>query len=426
MYRVARSDSQNAGISQVIEHNSYTAFRANLLVIVAVLFFALSVVAVAQVRYVDPRDDEKYYSIAAPNTFEWTPEQRVSAFRNAEKILPSRRIPASEQPHPIPYSPTDLGNFEFQNGGETLSLDDYFSRTNVAGLLVIKDGKILYERYGLGKDENSRWISFSVAKSAVSLLIGAAIHDGYINSIDDAATDYLARLKGSSYDQSTIRSLLQMASGVQWNEDYDDPDSDIQTAARFGWNTLKLYDYLSDLPRVSAPGEEFNYNTAETNLTGTLLRSAIGNNLSAYLAEKIWKPFGMEADAYWRLAEPGGGEVGGCCISATLRDYGRIGMFALSGGLLPDGTRVLPENWMNESTAPSNGNDEYGYFWWLTRPGEYTAWGIYGQIIHINPDADIVIAMHSAWDIAEDEKHVAVTTAFITSLTDAVAELRSE
>ena len=138
---------------------------------------------------------------------------------------------------------------------------------SVAGLLVIKDGHILYERYGLGNTEDSRWISYSVAKSVVSMLFGAAIQDGYIKSVDEKVTEYLPRLKGSSYDQSSIANLLQMASGVQWNEDYADP----------------------------------------------------------------------EFDASWNLTEPGGGEFGGCCINATLRDYGRIGLFAMANGRLSDG-----------------------------------------------------------------------------------------
>ncbi len=142
-------------------------------------------------------------------------------------------------------------------------------------------------------------------------------------------------MKGSAYDNTTIKDLLQMASGVQWNEDYADPDSDIATAS---WQTPSLYDFLRDKPRVAEAGERFNYNTAETNLAGTLLRSAIGNNLSSYLSEKIWQPFGMEADASWQLTEPNGGEFGGCCINATLRDYARLGLFALENGTLADGT----------------------------------------------------------------------------------------
>jgi CubicO group peptidase (beta-lactamase class C family) len=299
-----------------------------------------------------------------------------------------------------------------------MTVDDYVRRQRVGGLLVIHDGDVVYERYGLGNDENTRWISFSVAKSVVAMLIGAAIQDGYIDSVDEPVTAYLPRLADSSYQDTTIRNLLQMASGVAWNEDYADPQSDV---ARASYETLALYEYLRDKPRAAAPGERFNYNTAETNLAGTLLRAAIGNNLATYLEENIWQPFGMEADAYWQLTEPGGGEFGGCCISATLRDYGRLGLFALGGGVLPDGTRVLPENWMAESTTPSEGFDGYGYFWWLKESGAYEASGIFGQGIYIDPQHDVVIALHSARPDASRDEDWALQDALYEALAQAVA-----
>ena len=221
----------------------------------------------------------------------------------------------------------------------------------------------------------------------------------------------------SSYDQSSIRNMLQMASGVEWNEDYADPEADVNRAT---WATLDMYEYLRHKPRGNTPGEIFNYNTAETNLAGTLLCSAIGNNLSTYLSEKIWQPFGMEADAWWVLTEPGGGEFGGCCISATLRDYGRIGLFALNNGKLADGTEVLAPNWMTESTSPSKGYAGYGYFWWLTNEAVFTAVGIFGQGIYINREQNVVIALHSARPVADDDNDWAWQDALYAALTNAL------
>jgi CubicO group peptidase (beta-lactamase class C family) len=281
----------------------------------------------------------------------WTPEQQVAGYRNSDNIFHTRSIASGDSVYPLPYERVDLGDVEVRLNDASMTLDEYFTRQSVAGLLVIKDGKILYERYGLGNNPESKWISYSVAKSVVSMLIGAAIQDGYIKSVDEKVTQYLPRLKGSSYDQSSIANLLQMASGVQWNEDYSDPESDVGSAS---WDTIDLYEHLRNKPRLDEPGELFNYNTAETNLAGTLLRSAIGNNLSTYLSEKIWQPFGMEFDASWNLTEPGGGEFGGCCINATLRDYGRIGLFALANGRLADGSEVLPPDWMADSTTRSS------------------------------------------------------------------------
>ena len=368
----------------------------------------------------DPADDLLHLG-PQENILFWSPQQQVPSYRNIDKIFPTRPIKAGDFIHALPLAPADLDNLQIVNEDTALSLDEYFVRQRVAGLLVIKNGKIVYERYGLGNTQDSVWISFSVAKSVTSMLVGAAIADGYIKSVDEKVTDYLPRLKGSSYDQASIRNIMQMSSGVQWNEDYADPKSDINISTT-EWETVNLYEYLRHKPRDVAPGEVFNYNTAETNLVGTLLRSAIGNNLSTYLSEKIWKPFGMEADANWMLSERGGGEWGGCCISATLRDYGRIGLVAMNGGVLGDGSRVLPEGWMKASTAPSKGFAGYGYLWWLSENGAFAASGIFGQGIHINAAEKLVIAVHSARKVASEDADWALEDALFAALTKALTK----
>jgi CubicO group peptidase (beta-lactamase class C family) len=346
----------------------------------------------AEAPFIDPAQDAEHFGSIDKVLF-WTPEEQVAGYRNMDKLTPVRWIRAGDSPLTLPERPLDLDAVPL--------VHEYLERQSVAGLLVIKDGAVVYERYRLGNDRATRWISYSVTKSVVSMLIGAAIQDGYIRSVDEPVTDYLPRLKGSAYDDARIRDLLQMASGVAWDETYNDPDSDINQAS---WSTLALYDYLDDKPRNGKPGDVFNYNTAETNLAGNLLRAAIGNNLSAYLERKIWQPFGMEADANWNLTEPGGGEFGGCCINATLRDYGRLGLFALNNGRLADGTPVLPKDWMEQSTTPSQSAPFYGYFWWLVGNGAFRASGIFGQGIYVDPAANVVIAQHSARpDASRDE-----------------------
>jgi CubicO group peptidase (beta-lactamase class C family) len=379
------------------------------------LLCSYSLAANAEAPYIDPANDQKHFG-SSDNVLFWTPEQQVAGFRNSDRIFDTRRIEAGGSVYPLPYERVDLGDVEIKLDEASMTVNEYFKKQSVAGLLVIKDGHILYERYGLGNDEDSKWISYSVAKSVVSMLIGAAIQDGYIESVDEKVTQYLPRLKGSSYDQSSIANLLQMASGVQWNEDYADPDSDVASAS---WDTIDLYEYLGSKPRLSEPGDVFNYNTAETNLAGTLLRSAIGNNLSTYLSEKIWRPFGMESDASWNLTEPGGGEFGGCCINATLRDYGRIGLFALVDGRLADGTEVLPSEWMRASTTPSKGYEGYGYFWWLSGKGVFRASGIFGQGIYIDRNENLVIALHSARHTASEDTDWAWQSALFKAVTEA-------
>jgi len=309
----------------------------------------------ADAPLIDPADDAANFG-AIDNILFWTVPQKIAGFRNMPQLTPTRSIAAGPVPYPLPYKPADLSRLTFRFDNSELSLDDYVRQQNVAGLLVVKDGFIVYERYELGNTAESRWMSWSVAKSVTSLLVGAAIQDGYIKSVDEKVSDYLPRLKGSSYDDVSIRALLQMTSGVAWNEDYVDPGSDINTIR---WDTLGVYEALRLKPRVAPPGAVFSYNTAETNLVGTLLRSAIGNNLSTYLGEKIWRPFGMEYSASWNLTEAGG-------------------VFAASG--------------------------------------------IFGQAIHVDPAHSLVIAQHSAREAASAPADWALQAAFFAALTAELSE----
>jgi len=377
-----------------------------------VLISAWAHIVHADAPYIDPVDDEANFGPPGEDLF-WTTAQKVAGFRNLEKLAWTRTIEAGGDIYPLPVRKIDLSDFQFNFEETVITLEDYIREQNVAGLLIIKDGYIVYERYELGNTAESRWLSWSVAKSVTSLLVGAAIKDGYIESVDEKVSDYLPRLKNSSYDDVTIRHLMHMVSGVEWNEDYADPEADINTIE---WDTLSVYEQLRDKPRAADPGTLFNYNTAETNLIGTLLRSAIGNNLSTYLTEKIWRPFGMESIAYWELSEPGGGEFGGSSISATLRDYGRIGLFAMRNGKLADGTRVLPDGWIAESTTSSPGYEYYGYLWWLRGEGAFAASGIFGQGIHIDPAHNLVIAQHGALEVASQRSDWAPRLAFFRAI----------
>ncbi|MDT8369727.1 MAG: serine hydrolase domain-containing protein [Longimicrobiales bacterium] len=344
----------------------------------------------------------------------WSPEEQQAGFPNYDRIFPTRKIPASTRPRPLPAAATPLEDVSWSFEGETLDLEDFLAETHVEGLIVLQDGAILLERYTGDHTPERRWVSYSVSKSVVSLLVGAAIRDGYIESVRDPVTKYVPLLEGSSYDEVRIRDLLQMSSGVEWNEDYSDANSD--SSREIDFDGFERLHFLGGKPRVAEPGSRFNYSTGEIFLAGAVVRGAIGNNLSAYLHRKIWGPFGMEHDANWMLVEPGGAEYAGCCISATLRDYARLGLFALSGGVLEDGSRVLPEGWMAESTAPAAANDGYGYLWWLNDDGSYGARGIFGQMIHVDPELDVVIAMHSAWPQPTGRAWSARRAAFLDAL----------
>lgn len=386
--------------------------------ITAIFLLTSLAASLADAPYIDPADDEANFGDIEKILF-WSTAQKVAGFRNMEALAWTRAVPAATDPLPLPAEPFDLSGFRFTYQDAVYSIDEYVRSHHVAGLIIVQNGKVLYERYELGNTQDSLWISWSVAKSVTSLLVGAAIQDGYIESVDEKVSDYLPRLKGSSYDDVTIRNLMQMASGVAWDEDYADPQSDINTIV---WDTLSVYEQLRHKPRFAEPGAEYNYNTAETNLVGTLVRAAIGNNLSTYLSQKIWQPFGMEHDALWNLSEDGGGEFGGSSLNASLRDYARIGLFVLNNGRTPAGEHVLPAEWISESTAPSPANPRYGYLWWLRGGGAFAASGIFGQAIHIHPESKLVIAQHSAREAASDPDDWAKQLAFFKALTAELQE----
>lgn len=325
----------------------------------------------------------------------WSQPQRDAAFRALDRLpilARARVIPAGPTPVPLPPGPAlQL----------PLDLAAYMAGQRSAALLVVHDGKLRLERYGLGFDADGRWTSFSVAKSITSTLVGAALRDGHIRSMDDKVTDHIPEMKGSAYDAVSIRQLLTMTSGVRWKEDYSDPHSDV---ARFNNHKPEdgvdaLESYLRKLPREVPAGTRWNYSTGETNLVGVLVARATKKPLATYLSEKIWVPGGMEQQATWILSRTGQ-EISGCCIQAASRDFARFGLFILNGARA-NGQAIVPDGWLAEATTrrteiarPGRG---YGYQWWTHDDGSFFATGIFGQGIFIDPKRKLVIASNGNW-----------------------------
>ncbi len=334
------------------------------------------------------------------NVLFWSSEQRDAGFRAMDRLpilSQSRVIAAGNSVYPLPAgAPLDIG----------VDVDAFMHEQHAAALVIVHNGKVRLEQYGLDFGPEGRWTSFSVAKSFTSTLVGAAIQDGYINSIDDMVSDYIPDLKGSAYDNVTIKQLLTMTSGVAWNEDYADPQSDV---ARFNSHQAEpgvdvTVSYMRQLKAEAEPGTKWVYKTGETNLIGVLASSAANKPLAQYLSEKVWKPFGMQQDATWLLGSTGH-EISGCCVQAATRDFARFGLFMLGGGVA-GGDQVLPEGWIAEATtrqadigAPGRG---YGYQWWTLDDGAYIAQGIFGQGIFIDPNRQLVIASNGNWPQATD------------------------
>ncbi|MDG2459565.1 MAG: serine hydrolase [Luminiphilus sp.] len=347
--------------------------------------------------------------------------ERRLAFAHFDALYPTRTVQANGSGVPLPEALIDLTQIPFTANDNDLMLGDLLQSEHLLGLIVVKNGDVLMEHYAPDHAKDSRWVTFSVTKSVTSLLIGAAIQDGYIDSADDPIVKYLPRLAGTEYGKSRVRDILHMASGIAWNEDYQDPESDVARAGAL--NGVELTDYLGRLPRVAEPGARFNYNTAESNLLGEILRSAIGMNAAPYLSQKIWQPMGMEYDANWLLSLPQDRETGGCCISAALRDYARLGLFALADGVLPSGARVVPEGWIAASTTPSQGYEGYGYKWWLYGDQRFGARGVFGQAIFVDAKANLVIAAHGNGQIASGSDHNRELDAALLAISDFLRSL---
>ena len=332
------------------------------------------------------------------------PDIQVNTFRNIDRLFPTRTVARGNAVSELPLSKQPLQDFAYSVDDQTYDLYDVLSMNRVSGLLIIQNGEILFEQYLLGNDRDTRWMSMSVVKSITATLIGAAIQDGFIRSIDDPIVNYLPRFKGSAYDGVTVKHLLQMSSGVAWNETYTDPASDRRRMleAQLSQQPGAILDLMASLPRAAMPGTVWNYSTGETQLAGALVQAATGKPVAQYLSDKIWSKLGMQANANWWLQSADGLEIGGSGLSATLRDYARLGLFWLNDGVITtDGKpqRVLPEGWMKAASSRQNIGGktvDYGYMLWPLHGNSYAAEGIFGQYLFVDPDKQLVVAMWSA------------------------------
>ena len=333
----------------------------------------------------------------------WTVKQRDAGFRALDQVpwlAPYNLVKAGGTSLPLPQGkPLALPQAE---------LDAFMASQRTAGLVILQDGKVRLERYGLGFSAGQRWTSFSVGKSMTSTLIGVAMKQGKINSFDDPLTRYIPALNGSVYDGVSVGQLLTMTTGVGWNEDYTDPNSDVALflKAKPDPGMEAAVSYMRKLKRVAPAGTRWNYSSGETKLVGVLLREATGQSAASYLSEHIWRPFGMEQDATWML-DASGKEMTDCCVQATTRDFARFGLFML-GGAKTEGKSIVADEYLAKALtkqaeigAPGYG---YGFQWWTHDSGDYQAKGIFGQGIFIDPKRRLVIASNSNWPIADGAK----------------------
>ena len=334
----------------------------------------------------------------------------VHNFRNMGEIFDSRPIKRSGPVLALASAPKSLPErFSFQ--GKERSIKEWINNTGTTGLLVIADGKIAYEQYLQGSTAESKAISWSVNKSFVSALIGAAIAEGKIASVEDPVIRYVPELATSGYAGATIQQVLEMSSGVLFTEDYADFGSSINQLGRTIALGQSMGQWIARQPSERAPGQVHHYISIDTQVLAMVLKAATGKTPTQYLEEKLWSRLGVEGDGLW-LTDATGMEIAFGGLNLRTRDYARFGLLYLHGGRNLAGEQALPAAWVQESTRPraahlqpGQGTFEgqpklgYAYQWWIptSDEGEFMAIGVYGQFVYVNPKRQVVIAKNSAY-----------------------------
>jgi CubicO group peptidase (beta-lactamase class C family) len=336
----------------------------------------------------------------------FSPEERVENHRNMKRIFPWRDIAASPAPFVFAKAETPLLT-EFQYDGATKKVEEFLRRTQTTSFVVIKNGVIVSEKYFQGADEKSQFTSWSVAKSFLSTMVALAMKDGLIKSLDDQVEKYVPELKGKAYGSVTIQQLLQMSSGIKFDETYANKLSDINMLFyRVFLGGASINDVVSGYEREAPAGTRFLYVSSDSQVLGWVLSKVSGMSLSQYIQTRLWAPLGMESSAYWSVERTGGAEVAYCCVNATARDFAKLGQLYLDQGMWK-GQQFLPEGWVKEATRPTRDYLKpeasllklrgYQYHWWVPvgYDGEYFANGVWGQMIWVSEKTKTVIVKTS-------------------------------
>ena len=357
-------------------------------------------------------------------------------FSRIDELVSSRAMAPSSNPRPWPggNDVALLESFEFE--GAQSDTAQFLAETDTAALLVLKDGTMRHESYSLTGGTDVRWISMSVAKSFTSALVGIAVQEGLIGSVEEPISSYVRVEPGSAYDGVSIRSVLQMSSGARWHEDYSDPESDIvRLGAASAGAGGGLDDFVATMSCDVPPDTLCRYNSADTQALTALLRSATGQSLAAFMQSRLVEPLGFTSPGAW-LVDPQGVELGFGGLALTARDYARIGELYRNGGRV-DGQQVVAAEWVAASVTASAPHlqsgrvlvgghttfEGYGYQWWLPPGdrGEFDAVGVYNQFVYVDPTAGVTIVKLSAnrtYGMTEDEpeNREEETTAFLRAV----------
>lgn len=360
------------------------------------------------------------------------PPANALFFHNMDELFESRVVERGDITSPLSSAVVRPPPLEYR--GQVYSYDEFARATFTNAFLIIRNGEILVEDYRNMTRPDSRFAAFSVSKTIIALLVGIAIEQGAIGSPDDTVEAYVPELVGSGYEGSSIRSLLEMRSGVDYEERYDfgaNPSlAAIVHDSAVVQNKERFADRARGLRRKAPPGERFNYATMDTAVLGWALERATGQPLSEFMSESLWKPAGMEFTGFWIADGPApvGRELSGMGFNASLRDFGRLGQLLLEHGKR-EGRSVVPEAWMRQATSmkPLTGNvgvavgtgAGYGYCLWKVDddPGSYSAVGLAGQFIYVHPESKTVIVKLSYYPLEQSDELDARAIAYFKTIT---------
>ncbi|WP_203335723.1 serine hydrolase domain-containing protein [Nocardioides limicola] len=332
-------------------------------------------------------------------------------FARVRDLAPTRKMPAATRPFTWPVGPAIELPATYLFRGEERSTEQFLVDTDTAALLVLVDGTIRSERYLLSGGPKVNWLSMSVAKSFVSCLVGIAVEEGKIRNVDDPISDYVPVEPGSAYHGVPIKTVLQMSSGARWNEDYNDPGSDVHQISRAMLGLGGGLDgFVARMVRESAPETVCRYNSGETQVLGALIARATGQNVSDYMHEKLVEPLGFESPGFW-ITDMRGVEMSYAGLNLTARDFAKLGELYRNHGVW-QGQRIVSDDWVRASTTvddpirepgrPIVGDHEidlgYGYQWWIPAGdrGDYSAIGILNQLVYVDPTTRTTIVKLSA------------------------------
>jgi CubicO group peptidase (beta-lactamase class C family) len=331
----------------------------------------------------------------------------VSDFQNIGRLFPVKLIRKSDHPYIFPQgTPVSLPP-HYRYKDQTKDTASFLQDVDTTGLLVVHRDRVVYENYWRGTTPTTKTVGWSLTKSFVSALVGIAITEGKIGSVEDPVTQYVPELKGSAYEGVRLKDILQMSSGASWNEDYSDWNSDINRFARAFAFGSSLDHFVTTLKREHTPGTYHRYNSMDTQVLGLVLRRTTGLSNADYLESRLWQPLGMQDDAFW-VTDNDNEEFAAAGLNATLRDFAKLGVLYLNLGERND-RQIVPSAWVVASVTPDaphlkpgkrSTSDHimgYGMQWWVPdNDGDYSAIGIFNQFVYVNPQLRLVIAKTSA------------------------------